>query len=89
MSTSTTEQQTQCPPPCCQPGDILCISIPCPVQIVLLGIRLNLTLPCLRLFSGTGAPMTAAQVNQLLGVLGGLLGNLGTGVQGAAAKVEA
>lgn len=87
MSDQLQEQQQECPPPCCQPTDILCVSIPCPIQIVLLGIQLNLSLPCLRLSSGT--PLTAEQVNQILGFLGNLLGNLGSTLPGAASQAKA
>jgi len=67
-------QQNQCPEGCCQEGDILCISIPCPVQIVLLGIPLQLELPCLRLSSGAG--VTTEQINQIIQVLTNILGSL-------------
>lgn len=81
------DQQQECPEPCCQPNDILCISIPCPIQIVLLGLQLNLELPCLRLSSGT--PLTAEQVNQILEFLGSFLGNLGNALPGAASQSKA
>lgn len=70
----------QCPEGCCTGTEILCVSIPCPVQIVLLGIDLTLELPCLRLNSGSD--LTGEQITQLLGVLQGLLGGLGGGIVG-------
>lgn len=77
------QQQQQCPPGCCTGTEILCISIPCPITIVLLGLQLNLELPCIRLTSGS--QMSGAQVQQILGVLSGLLSGLGTSMPGAAA----
>ncbi|MFZ5988945.1 MAG: hypothetical protein ACOYWZ_17725 [Bacillota bacterium] len=68
-----------CPEGCCQGNEILCISIPCPVTIVLLGLTLQLELPCIRLTSQDG--LTGDQVNQLLQVLTSLLGNLGGIIQ--------
>jgi hypothetical protein len=73
-------QQQQCPEGCCQGNEILCLSIPCPVSIVLLGINLQLELPCLRLTSTS--PLTAAQTNQLLRVVSNVIGSLGTSIQG-------
>lgn len=69
------QQQTMCPEGCCTGDEILCVSIPCPISIVLLGIDLQLELPCLRLTSGSG--LTAAEVQRLLAFLTGLLGSLG------------
>jgi hypothetical protein len=64
-----------CPDSCCTGDEILCIGIPCPIDIVLLGIELQVELPCVRLTSpGT---LTGDQVQQLLGVLQGILGALG------------
>ena len=68
----------QCPEGCCTGNEILCISIPCPVTIVLLGLKLTLELPCIRLTSQT--PLTPSQVQQILQVLSNLLGNLLSGV---------
>ncbi|MGO4886195.1 hypothetical protein ACJ2A9_00425 [Anaerobacillus sp. MEB173] len=68
-----------CPESCCMGDEILCIGIPCPIDIVLLGIELQLELPCVRLSSQ--GDLTEAQVQRLLGVLQrilGALGNLGT-----------
>lgn len=72
------QQQPQCPPGCCTGNEILCISIPCPVSIVLLGIDLTLELPCVRLTSTT--PLSSAQVSQLIQAITGILGSLGTSV---------
>lgn len=68
----TQEQQT-----CCQPGDLLCVSIPCTTTIQLLGLNLNLGPVCLRLFSGTGAAGTA-QATEVLNAFTTFLGSLGT-----------
>ena len=72
------EDQAQCPPGCCTGDEILCISIPCPITIVLLGLELQLNLPCLSLTSVDN--LSTSQVEQLLGFLANLLGNLGSGV---------
>lgn len=74
--------QPQCPPGCCIGNEILCISVPCPIQIVLLGIQLNLQLDCIRLTSQT--PLSGAQADQILALLTNLLGTLGGVVGGAA-----
>ena len=69
-----------CPDSCCTGDEILCIGIPCPIDIVVLGIDLQLELPCVRLTS-TGV-LTDTEVQQLIGVLTGILeglGNLGGG----------
>lgn len=75
-----TSSHQECPPGCCTGTEILCVSIPCPVTIVLLGLRLRLELPCVRLTSES--PLTGAQVDQLLGtvrsLLGGIAGSLPT-----------
>ena len=68
--------QSQCPEGCCTGDEILCISIPCPISIVLLGLDLQLELPCIRLSTVNG--LSAAQTQQLLGVLANLLGALGS-----------
>ncbi|ERJ13124.1 hypothetical protein [Haloplasma contractile] len=59
---------------CCQLDDLLCVSIPEPVQIVLLGIPLTLELPCLRLFSDE--EITTEQVNDIIQFISGLLSNI-------------
>lgn len=71
-------QENQCPDGCCTGNEILCVSIPCPISIVLLGLQLQLELPCIRLTSQDN--LTPAQVQQLLGFLSNLLGNLGTNI---------
>lgn len=76
-------QQPQCPEPCCGPTDILCVSIPCPIQIVLLGIPLTVELPCIRIFSD--GQLTPAQVQQILAALQNLLGSLGSALPTAGA----
>ena len=73
-------QQETCPPGCCTGDEILCISIPCPISIVLLGLNLRLELPCIRLTSNT--PLTSEQTNQLIQTLTGILGSLGTSIIG-------
>lgn len=64
-----------CPAGCCNGTEILCIAIPCPVTIVLLGIELTLQLPCLRLTSTT--TLTGAQAAQLLALLAQLIAAIG------------
>ncbi|WP_017381235.1 hypothetical protein [Paenisporosarcina sp. TG-14] len=67
-----------CPDSCCTGNEILCIGIPCPIDIVLLGIELQVELPCVRITSE--GPLTEDQVQQLVGVLTRILaavGNLG------------
>lgn len=70
--------QNTCPAGCCTGDEILCISIPCPISIVLLGIDLTLELPCVRLTSTS--PLTATQTNQLVQAVTKILGSLGTGI---------
>ncbi|TMW69926.1 hypothetical protein FGB90_19065 [Alteribacter natronophilus] len=66
-----------CPDGCCNGDEILCVAIPCPVDIVLLGIHLRLELPCIRL-SGLGdTPLSEADVQRLLQVLSGIIGSIG------------
>ncbi|WP_280772165.1 hypothetical protein [Salipaludibacillus daqingensis] len=65
-----------CPDSCCTGDEILCIGIPCPIDIVALGIELQLELPCVRLTSPQ--TLTDDEVQQLLGLLTGILGALGT-----------
>ncbi|HEY4554083.1 MAG TPA: hypothetical protein VIG80_12905 [Bacillaceae bacterium] len=72
----SSQNQNQCPEGCCDGSEILCVSIPCPVTIVLLGLELQLELPCIRLTSGDN--LTTDQVQQLLNFLSNLLGNLGS-----------
>ncbi|WP_216830690.1 hypothetical protein [Alkalihalobacterium elongatum] len=70
-----------CPDSCCTGNEILCVGIPCPIDIVLLGIELQVELPCVRITSPAGQ-LTQDQIQQLLGVLTGILealGNIGTG----------
>ncbi|HZG59352.1 MAG TPA: hypothetical protein VEY68_02420 [Anoxybacillus sp.] len=71
-------QQPQCPEGCCEGDEILCISIPCPITIVLLGLELQLELPCIRLTSPDN--LTPTQAQQILAFLTNLLGNLGTNI---------
>ena len=70
------QEQNQCPDGCCTGNEILCVSIPCPINIVLLGLDLQLELPCIRLTSQDN--LSSDQINQLLQVLTNLLGNLGS-----------
>lgn len=81
------QPQPECPEGCCTGDEILCISIPCPINIVLLGLDLNLELPCVRLSSGS--PLTGDQIQQLLQVLGSLLGGLGGALPGAGGAAKA
>lgn len=70
-------QQPECPEGCCTGNEILCVSIPCPIDIVLLGLQLRLELPCIRLSSQGDTPLDEADVQRLLQVLTGILGSLG------------
>ncbi|HEX3046424.1 MAG TPA: hypothetical protein VHY08_16830 [Bacillota bacterium] len=64
-----------CPAGCCNGTEILCISDPCPISLVVLGIPLQVELTCLRLSSPI--TLTTAQVQAILQVLIGILGSLG------------
>ncbi|WP_019415147.1 hypothetical protein [Paenisporosarcina sp. TG20] len=64
-----------CPDSCCTGEEILCIGIPCPIDIVLLGVELQVELPCVRVTSPED--LTDVQVRELLGVLTGVLQGLG------------
>jgi hypothetical protein len=64
-----------CPESCCTGDEILCIGIPCPIDIVLLGLELQIELPCVRITSP--GDLTQEQVQQILDVLTGILGGLG------------
>jgi len=68
-------EQNQCPPGCCTGTEILCTSIPCPINIVVLGLQLQIELPCIRISSPTA--LTPQQVQSVLQVLTNLLTNLG------------
>lgn len=81
------QPQPQCPEGCCTGDEILCVSIPCPIDIVLLGIDLRLELPCVRLSSGS--PLTSAQLGQILQVLQSLLGGIGGALPGAGGTAKA
>lgn len=64
---------------CCEQTDILCVSIPGGVHIVLLGINIDLGPVCLRISNPGTGPLTAAQqanVQQVAGAVGNLLGSL-------------
>lgn len=67
-----------CPDSCCTGEEILCIGIPCPIDIVLRGMELQVELPCVRVTSPED--LTDTQVQELLDLLTGVLevlGNLG------------
>lgn len=64
----------ECPPSCCTGDEILCVGIPCPIDIVLLGLELTVELPCIRVSSN--GELTDDQIQRLIGVLEGVLGNL-------------
>lgn len=42
MEAEVLQQQPECPEGCCDGSEILCVSIPCPVTVVLLGLELQL-----------------------------------------------
>lgn len=74
-----------CPESCCTGDEILCIGIPCPIDVVVLGIELQIELPCVRITSPTD--LTDEQIQQLLGVLTTILSSLGDlGLGGTAAE---
>lgn len=76
MDCVTNQQQNECPEGCCTGNEILCVSIPCPISIVLLGLQLQLELPCIRLTSEQN--LNSDQITRLLQVITNLLGSLGT-----------
>jgi hypothetical protein len=82
MAPQANQNQNQCPTGCCTGNEILCISIPCPVSIVLLGIDLTLEIPCIRLASGS--PLTGAQIEQTLQVLQTMISSVSGAVAGTA-----
>jgi hypothetical protein len=73
-----TQADPPCPSGCCTGTEILCISIPCPINIVLLGLNLTLELPCVRLTSTT--PLTASQTSTIMQSLINILGSLAPNV---------
>jgi hypothetical protein len=79
MSREKYDQQKNCGRTCCDGTEILCLSIPCPATLVLLGLELNLELQCLRLTSVGG--LTADNVAGAFRALGNLLGALGASMQ--------
>jgi hypothetical protein len=83
-TTNCSQQTEQCPEGCCQGTEILCISIPCPITIVLLGLTLTLELPCVRLTSPN--PLTSSEITDILQILTNLIGVLGTVFNQAAIK---
>lgn len=64
-----------CCPTGCTGSEILCVTIPSPVTIVLLGTRLQLELPCLRLTSAQD--LTSEQITALLNLLAAIIGGIG------------
>ncbi|KNF08799.1 hypothetical protein CLPU_5c01060 [Gottschalkia purinilytica] len=68
------QPEPECPEGCCTGDEILCISIPCPITIVLLGLELTLELPCIRLTSGS--PLSASQTDAILQQLTKVIGSL-------------
>jgi hypothetical protein len=76
--TDVRQGPNQCPEGCCEGTEILCVSIPCPITIVLLGLTLTLELPCIRLTSEDN--LTTGQANQIIQLLTNILGNLGTNI---------
>lgn len=81
---ATPQQVPGCPEGCCEGTEILCLSIPCPVNIVLLGISLELELPCIRLTSPI--PLTGAQANTVLQFLANTVASLGSNLPATMAK---
>jgi hypothetical protein len=64
---------------CCEGNEILCVSIPGGVHVVLLGIHIDLGPVCLTVTNPGTTVLTAAQeanVQQIAGAVGNLLGNL-------------
>lgn len=77
MEDEVKQQQNECPEGCCQGDEILCLSIPCPITVVLLGLQLQLELPCLRLTSPN--QLTENQIKQLQELAAKMIGDLGSG----------
>ncbi|RXT05783.1 hypothetical protein [Ammoniphilus sp. CFH 90114] len=59
---------------CCRGNEIVCLSLPSPLNLVLLGIKLRLELPCLRLTSKE--QISEQQIERLINLLRRLLGGL-------------
>jgi hypothetical protein len=77
--------EPQCPESCCSGTELVCVSIPCPINIVLLGglLNINLDLRCLKIESnGELTPDEMINILQTLSnLLGGLVGSLQTTTQ--------
>ena len=65
----------KCPKGCCKGDELLCVSIPCPVKIVINGVELELKLPYFSLNSNHDLPNT--QIIHILDALKHLVGNIG------------
>lgn len=73
-------QNSRCNNDCCKGNELLCISIPEPITIVVLGNTLRLELPCLRLtsedsLSGEEASTILAALTRILGAAGAIIEN--------------
>lgn len=53
-----------CSSDCCTGDEILCVSIPCPIDLVILGFDLRIELPCLRITSNS--TLTDEQKNKIV-----------------------
>jgi len=76
MTDEMRQNQNQCPNSCCSGTELVCVSIPCPVNIVLLGglLDINLDLRCLTIESN--GQLTPDQVTNIVQTLSNLLGSL-------------
>lgn len=75
-------QSSRCHNECCSGNEILCISIPEPITIVILGNTLRLELPCLRLTSED--PLTGEEASTILAALTRILGAAGAIIENGA-----
>ncbi|MEH6934519.1 hypothetical protein V7038_20450, partial [Bacillus sp. JJ783] len=66
------QQQYKCQ---CDGNEALCVSIPVPITVVLLGTKLQVELPCIRI---TSEEDITPVLKKLIKSLGGLLGGSGS-----------
>ncbi|WP_251860156.1 hypothetical protein [Clostridium sp. Marseille-Q2269] len=66
---------TSCPSGCCTGDEILCVSIPCPIDLVILGLDLRIELPCLRITSNS--TLTDEQKNKIVQAIKNTIPNIG------------
>ncbi|MTI47301.1 hypothetical protein [Sporosalibacterium faouarense] len=66
----------RCHNKCCKGDELLCIAIPVPITVVILGFELNVDIPCIRITAPDD--MSSDQANDLMNSLNGILSNLTT-----------